>query len=333
MQSLRRPIFGFLCGLALAASALADEPKVVSFKTSDGVQISADYFEPRDSSTPAPMAILLHMNRADRKTWRPLIGPLHDAGFAILAIDLRGHGKSGDDKHRKQVETRDTALYEDMQNDVRAAYDFLAAQKGVDRARYALVGASVGCSVALEAAAKDRSLDAVVCMTPGMDYLGLKSADQMGSLTGRKVLMLATADEREAAEKLAKGNSGVSTKIFEGKAHGTAMFGKISGVEEQIARFLKDAVGEPTTTTVYASIERDIYHMPGSGWIERINPSNMRYLSSPEEAEARGLRKARSTGPDDRPGGAKDDSRDGKKSGDDKKPDDSKKKHGGKGGS
>ena len=43
---------------------------------------------------------------------------------------------------------------------MRGAYDWLAQQPKVDRARFALVGASVGCSVALQYAAKDRSVTA-----------------------------------------------------------------------------------------------------------------------------------------------------------------------------
>jgi pimeloyl-ACP methyl ester carboxylesterase len=287
----------------LAAPAWAIEPKPVFFETFDGVGIHADYYEPQPASDGAPMAILLHMYRSDRAAWKPLAGPLHDAGFAVLAIDMRGHGESVTPELRRRVERRDPKLFEDVYQDVRAAYDWLAQQEGVDRSRFALVGASVGCSISLHYAVQDRSVDAVVCMTPGLDYLGLDSRPDMKQIRGRAILMLATEDEGKAAKTLATMAEGATARVVaEGKVHGTAMFGKVPGIAKEIAAFLREAVGEPTKTTVYGSINSNIWHPGNSGWIERITPSNMRHYSSPEEAEARGLRKTRSMGPRDRPG-------------------------------
>jgi pimeloyl-ACP methyl ester carboxylesterase len=186
-----------------------------------------------------------------------------------------------------------------MQNDVLGAYDWLAEQSGVDRARFALVGASVGASVALQYAAHDRSVDALVCLSPGLSHCGIDSAGDMRQVTGRKVLLLATEDERDAPYTLkAKGAAGVEVKVYRGdNAHGTDMFGVVRGIEKEIADYLKEAVGGPTTTTVYGSIERDIYHPPDSGWVKRISPSHLRYYSSPQEAETRGLRATKSKSP------------------------------------
>ena len=49
-------------------------------------------------------------------------------------------------------------------------------------------------------------------------------------------------------------------------------------------------------STVYGSIRSDIYHLPGSGWIDEIKPWNLRVYSSPQEAESRGLRRAKNNG-------------------------------------
>jgi hypothetical protein len=81
------------------------------------------------------------------------------------------------------------------------------------------------------------------------------------------------------------------------KAHGTAMLGVVPEIEKEVVEFLKTAVGEPTATTVYGSIERNVYHEAGSKWLPEIAATNLRYYSSPQEAEARGLRAAKSKGP------------------------------------
>lgn len=287
-------------GLALAVPAGAVEAQAVSFKAADGLRIAADYYPPPVANRgTAPMVMLLHMDRSDRKAWEPLIAPLHDAGFAILALDLRGHGDSATTDTREAAANRDPELYKKMQNDVLGAYDWFAEQPGVDRARFALVGASAGSSVALQYAARDRSVDAVVCLSPGLKYCGIDSTGDMRQITGRKILMLATEDERDAPYTLkSQGPAGVQVQIQRGdNAHGTGMLAAVRGIEKEIADYLKDAVGESTTTTVYGSVERDIYHPPDSGWIKRISATHLRYYSSPEEAESRGLRATKSKTP------------------------------------
>ncbi len=279
--------------------AVAVETEAVSFSAADGHRIAAGFLPaanpPRSG---APAVVLLHMYRSDRAAWEPLLEPLHEAGFAVLAIDLRGHGESATTATRDRVEQRDTSVFREMQDDLRGAYDWLAKRSDIDRSRFALVGASVGCSIALQYAAKDHSVDAIVCLSPGLNYLGLDSAGDVHQITGRKILMLATEDERDAPYTLQKRGDSIEVKIYPRReAHGTNMFGTIGRVEEEIVQFLKAGVGRPTNTTVFGSINSNIYHQRGSGWIGRISPTNLRYYSSPAEAEIRGLRAARSQGP------------------------------------
>ena len=304
--SLRRPLI-VLLGLgigALVAPAAGVEPKPVSFSAADGMKIAADYYAPPATSHgDAPLVMLLHMYRSDRKAWEPLIAPLQEAGFAILALDLRGHGESATTETRDAVLKRDPATFKKMQDDVRGAYDWLATQEHVDRARFALVGASVGCSIALRYAAQDRSVDAIVCLSPGLNYMELDSDGDVRQISGRKILMLATTDERDAPYTLKQHGQGIETHIYEDqKAHGTQIFGVVAGIEKEIVAFLKSGVGEPATTLVVGSIEKNIYHQPGSEWAKQISPTNLRYYSSPAEAEARGLRAAKTPGKTDQPG-------------------------------
>jgi len=293
-----------LLALGMDASAVgpADGPdaEAVDFQTADGERIFADYYAPGAEYGPAPMVILLHMYGQDRKTWEPLVGPLHQAGFAVLAVDLRGHGESATPSTEKRVADRDGTLFKSMYQDVRAAYDFLATHDNVDRARVALVGASVGCSIALDYAVEDKSVDAVACLSPGLNYLGLDSKRSMRQIAGRKLLLLATEDERAAVDELAALGSGVTTHIYDGKAHGTRMFGAVPDVERRVVEFLKEGVGKRSQQTVYGTINSGIYHPAESGWIARIIPTNLRYYSSPEEAESRGLRRTKSLKPDER---------------------------------
>lgn len=304
---LRLSCLAGLCGLmwyaAAGASAAPPAGQAVSFQAADGFRLSADYYPPSSTAGDAPFVILLHMYRSDRTAWAPLIEPLHAAGLAILALDLRGHGESATTESRDRVIARESAIFREMQADLRGAYDWIVTQPHIDRARFALVGASVGASVALQCAAKDRSVDAVVCLSPGLDYLGLDSAGDIAQIMGRSALMLATEDERDAPYTLRSRGRDVEVKIYRNlRAHGTDMLGKIPHVERDVVDFLRKALGQPAEQPVYGSINSDVYHLKGSEWIAQISPTNLRVYSSAAEAEARGLRRARSQGPGDNPG-------------------------------
>lgn len=292
---------GLLGGASRGESPQALTPEKAALRAEDGFRLFGDYYRPPATASSAPMAILLHMYRSDRSTYQPLAVPLSQAGFAVLAIDLRGHGESATSESQARAGERDTTLFQEMQQDVRAAYDWLAKRPEVDRARFVIVGASVGCSIALQYAAEDRSVDAIVCLTPGLDYLGLKSEQDIRQIQGRKILLVATEDERKACDVLEKLTDGVTKRIAGGSAHGTKMFAEVSSCVPETIEFLKRNVGPSSNNAAFGSLNRNVYHEAGSGWIAEISRSNLRVYSSAAEAESRGLRKSRSKGPDDKP--------------------------------
>jgi pimeloyl-ACP methyl ester carboxylesterase len=287
-------VLGLSCAIAHAL-----EPVPVSFRAPDGLRIAADYYPPPTANRdPAPMVILLHQLDGDSADWEPLLLPLHEAGFAVLAPDLRGHGDSATTDTSADLKRRSTQLFRDMQADLRGAYDWLAEQSRVDRSRFAIVGAGLGASLALEYAAKDRSIDALICISPGRDDVGLDDGGAMHQITGRDVLLVVVPADRDAAYSLQKRGERVDVELIaDCDERGTDLLTAAPKLPAQLAQRLDRAVGEPTATTVYGTINSNVYHLPDSGWIERISPSNLRYYSSPQEAERRGLRASKSKGP------------------------------------
>ncbi len=220
-------------------------PAIVNFETEDSVKIVADYYKPQAANS--PVAILLHMHRSKRSAWEPLVPHLREAGFAVLAIDMRGHGESvtpaAMNLERRSMD-RDPTLYNAMYHDVAAAYAFLARQGDVDLTRLAVVGASVGCSVAIDYGRRERSVDVVICMTPGENYLGVDSVDHIKAYGAKPILLLATEDVRRAAEALGTVNTGATVDIVGGgRVHGTHMFGRIDGIEGRIVSFVRENIG------------------------------------------------------------------------------------------
>lgn len=285
----------FLVLLCSPAAAQVREPYPLEYTTSDGVVIVGDYWTPLDMNTKAPAVVLLHMYRSDRSAWRPLIPALEQAGFAILAIDLRGHGQSTKPEDRQleqKVRDRDEKLFRNMHQDVFGAYRWLQQRPEVDLSRLAVVGASVGCSVALDYAGRDKSVDVLVLLTPGENYLGLNSLKHVKQYGDRSVLMLSSEEDRgKGTDSLAQLASRAEVKTFsQTDIHGTRMFGKVAGADQTISAFLEEHVGKASGDVVYASVNGEVYHQPDSLWIKRIKKENLRLLSSAAEAEQRGLR-------------------------------------------
>jgi pimeloyl-ACP methyl ester carboxylesterase len=325
-QELNEPISGIEAGPRLeptpkAESATRSSPvikstppakrpgpvniKQVKFTTEDHLVIAAGFVPPlTKKDTKAPIVVLLHMYKSDRSAYTPLIGPLHGAGFAVLAIDLRGHGDSvgpPDMKLIDRVAQRDRDLFKQMRKDVDAAYQWLREQREVDLTRFVIVGASVGCSVALDYASRDQSVDGIVCMTPGTLYLGLDSLSHVAKYGQRPLLLLASEPERSASDQLAQAARQATVKVFPDQPalgpmglHGTRMFGKAAGIEKLIVDFLIASAGQPSDSPVVASIRGQVYYDPDSSYARKLSPKNLRWFSSPAEAEARGFRPPKS---------------------------------------
>ncbi|HHI79444.1 MAG TPA: alpha/beta fold hydrolase [Planctomycetes bacterium] len=227
----------------------AGGPEKVSFETKDKVRIKADFYLERKE---APTILCLPMYRHTRKTYAPLVTPLRKAGFNLLVMDLRGHGESAPEL-ADRVRDRDPKLFNRMHLDVEAAIRFLG-ERGLDTTRLGLVGASVGCSVALASVVRyPGAFRTCVVMTPGSHYLGIDSIADAGNWPGIPLLILSSEEEAPGVKPVAQAFAGPLTKfeIVPGSdRHGTRMFGKVPGAEEAIAKFLKQALGKETLAVV-----------------------------------------------------------------------------------
>jgi fermentation-respiration switch protein FrsA (DUF1100 family) len=115
--------------------------------TADGVAISGWYIP---GSRPEGI-VLVHGIHANRAYLIPQALILADAGYHLLLIDLRGHGKS------------DGALLTYGYNealDVEAAVDYLLARPEVDQV--AVLGHSLGAAAAVRAVATDERIKGLV---------------------------------------------------------------------------------------------------------------------------------------------------------------------------
>lgn len=251
--------------LALCLPLLPAQEEV-RLTAADGQPLSGLYSAPK--GTPRGGVLLLHMYRSNRTAWRPIEGRLAASGFHVLALDLRGHGKSSKDQKgeridvsRARITDAKTNPFLEMHHDAKAGIDLLV-KRGAPPDRLAIVGASVGCSVALHAAKMyGDAVAAVVLMTPGTEYLGVPSIDHAKGWGDRPALLLSSEEEADRGARPLKATmtgKDVEMRLLPGRGiHGTRMFGRVPTIEADIIEWLQAAL--VTNLELKVPVTKDLF--------------------------------------------------------------------------
>ncbi len=203
----------------------------MQFVMSDGLNIIGTFWGA--PSRPAPAVLLLHTLGGRKEDWLPFAARLHDAGYNVLAIDLRGYGATGGQPDWTKAP-----------NDVGSIFGRLSKLPGVETYRVSIVGADIGANLALVACADIPDCRSVVLLSPALDYQGVKTADAMTKYGNRPVLIAASRDDAPsgsdsaALDKLAKGQHRLL--IYEGKVNGLALITAQPNLGEIVIRWLGD---------------------------------------------------------------------------------------------
>ncbi|MDP1900647.1 MAG: alpha/beta fold hydrolase [Rubrivivax sp.] len=110
---------------------------------------------PPAAPQPAPAVLVMHGWGANAATMWPVAPPLHAAGFAVLLIDARGHGRSDDEAFTSMPR---------FAEDIAAGLGWLREQPAIAAGRLALLGHSVGAAAALLHASRHDDVRAVVSL-------------------------------------------------------------------------------------------------------------------------------------------------------------------------
>jgi pimeloyl-ACP methyl ester carboxylesterase len=182
IRAVARAALAVVLSAAAPAAAAAADP--IQLRAADGVIIAGTFYEAPGS---APAVVLVPMYTRTRDDWRAFAERLQASGFSTLAIDLRGHGGSGGSPTPAPA----------MALDVRAAIDFLLARPAVRAV--GVVGASLGASVALLAAADEPLVRGVALLSPATDYRGVRIDAAVKKYATRPLFLVASTDDPLAA--------------------------------------------------------------------------------------------------------------------------------------
>ena len=210
-------ILFLLLALVPPIHAQSDEPQRIEIAASDGLTLVGDFY-PSDQ-TSAPAVLLLHMMGSSRTVWQRtgLIDELVAAGYAVLAVDLRGYGQTGG--------AHDWILAE---QDIQIWIDWLRDQPNVDPDRIDLVGGSIGAMLALRAMMNDGDVVTAITLSPNLTFIGVDAETAMIAIRDRPIYMIGSHGDRPAADclrrmaDLAEGDALI--QFYAGSIHGTDLF-------------------------------------------------------------------------------------------------------------
>jgi pimeloyl-ACP methyl ester carboxylesterase len=221
----------FLIACLLASPVHAAGTRV-TFASLDGTALSGEFYEA--SNRPAPGVVLVHMLSRNKSDWDGLPDRIREAGISVLAIDLRGHGASSGSSGELAA----------MIQDVRAGAQWLASRGSVRPDAIAIVGASLGASLALFAAAELPAVRALGLLSPSLDYRGLRTDTGLVKRLGsRRLWLSASAEDPLALRTLrdfAAENSGPREQVVSSAAaHGTMLLDRDGEVGRALVDWLR----------------------------------------------------------------------------------------------
>ncbi len=216
----------------LAAAQEQAAGQTITRPSADAVELVADWHA---AAAGAPVVLSLHMLNSQRSAYAPLLPDLLAAGYAVLNVDMRGHGNSAGQRDW------DAAIA-----DVGGWLAWLEAHEHLSDAGVALLGASIGANVAIISCAQQAACRGALALSPGLDYRGTKpeSALAEGYAERRALLVAAQGDSGSAnsvRQFFASAAGDVTARILPGRAHGTRLF---DSDYETISRLLLHWLGE-----------------------------------------------------------------------------------------
>lgn len=176
-------------GVALPASAQGRlTPENVSITAEDGLELVGHYYAPPEGETLAPAVLLMHHAGSRKESWTDFVVVLHEAGYAVLSIDIRGYGDSGRETDFVLAE-QDTVLW----------LDWLQTKENVDPEKINIVGSSIGGDLALRVMVFDTRIDTITVLSPGLSFQDVFTAEAVEQID-RPMFFVTGADDEFGME-------------------------------------------------------------------------------------------------------------------------------------
>jgi dienelactone hydrolase len=212
---------------------------VVTFMTKDGWKLTGSLYRPQQaSSTPAPAVVMLtEPGWVDRSIYDSyLAADLAEKGFFALNIDLRGSGSSLGREFLEEFSAEDM---KGIQQDLRAAIEYLSSQPGIDPMRIGVVGAGASSEYAVLEASVNPRIQALVLIS---GTLSQAAKEYLKSENSVPLLGVVGKDDKKSFRELAQAyalSSNRSSDFLPAVGHGAVMFSHTEGLEAKVVHWME----------------------------------------------------------------------------------------------
>lgn len=240
-------LFLFFTNTTVNAAQKITEKEVISV-SKDGFTIKADFAYPKiKNQKDFPTVVLLHSLGYNSQWWGNLKQDLLDKGFAVLAIDLRGHGKSIYNSRMAKTSWKSlkNSAYIKYPEDVIGVINKINEENSKRDffSNWAIVGADIGASTGIIAAdfypTKPKT---IVMISPVVKTKDLYIPVNLAHLDNTDVLAITGTDDTdssEAAKYLEKFAQAHFSKLTsESKTTGMLMLKNDPGLSKTISEWI-----------------------------------------------------------------------------------------------
>ncbi len=232
--------------------SLSDYPNLkaepVTFTTRDGITLAGRFFPGTSKTT----IILSHGYGDDQDQMIPWADFLNRAGFSVFTYDMRERGQSGGDA---------VTLGAKEQLDLVSAVDYLVTRPDVDHGRIGALGVSLGASVTILAAARDKRIAAIV------DDSGFSAASNVIATSFQKFLHVPAFPFAPVTVKIAEWRTGSNVH----QVRPVKVIGSISPRPVFIIHGTADTLVPPVNSEqnfAAANQPKEVWWVPGAGHVE-----------------------------------------------------------------
>jgi dienelactone hydrolase len=220
------------------AAANSANSSDASFKTYDLVELHASFEMPLGVPAPIPVVLLLHGYGEDRRVWKDFSQELMNRGWAVMALDLRGHGESRLKNQRPIQASPDwrTNLHE-FPVDLDPALDWLKSRPRIDNRKIAVIGFDVGANLALIASGRFQEVRTVVALKPNFDESLALAGSAQDFQPRSSLIIAATAADGDRLKASVRGTSRLLMTSLSG---GSAQWTNDKQVRDAIFQWLKE---------------------------------------------------------------------------------------------
>jgi len=233
-------VLNFQLDVAVVENTTSTNPTETeaTFKTFDLVELHASFEMPAGVPAPIPAVLLLHGYGEDRSVWRDFTKQLLGSGWAVMGLDLRGHGESRL-KNQRPIEVSPqwrTNLHE-FPVDLDPALDWLKSRPRLDNRKIVIIGFDVGANLALIASGRFQEVRTVVAIKPNLDE-SLALAGSAQDFQPRSALIVVGSQaEADRFKSIAKTPSRV---LVSGETGGTAQWTANKQLRDAVFQWLKE---------------------------------------------------------------------------------------------